>query len=149
MMKGPGSFLIAAAALMAVPGSVFCNQQSAQSKKPVPSMTSDDVIADRPVRTAEPASPEAAKTGELSKPEDTSGKSSTEETSWRQAVKKARTQAEALQRTAEDTELRVTELRNQLSASGQGTGDRNQTMAELAAAGDTLKRQKAEARDAA
>jgi len=149
-MKSPGSVVIAAAALMALPAWVFCTQQNAQNnKKPVPSMTSDDVIADRPVQPAETASADRPRTSEQAKPADASGKASAEEIAWRQAVKKARALADSSQRAAEDTELRMTELRNQLSASGQGPGDRNQTMNDLAATGDTLKRQKAEAREAA
>jgi len=146
-MKSPRSVIIAAAALMALPVSVFCAQQSAQNKKPVPSLTSDDIIADRPVQPAETSSADRPKTSDQPKPAD--GKASAEEIAWREAVKKARKLADSTQRTAEDTELRVTELRNQLSASGQGPGDRNQTMNDLSATGDTLKRQKAEAREAA
>src|SRR5262249_22184729 len=148
-MKSPRSLTIAAAALMALPVCVFCAQQSAQNKKPVPSLTSDDVIADRPVQPAETAPADRPKTREQSKPADASGKASAEEIAWREAVKKARKLADSTQRTAEDTELRVTELRNQLSASGQGPGDRNQTMNDLSATGDTLKQQRAEAREAA
>lgn len=148
-MKSTGYLLLAAVALMALPVSTFCFQQSGQTRKPVPSMTSDDIIADRPVRPAEATPVEQPKTGDQAKPAEAGSKPSAEETSWRDAVKKARTRADSTLRAAEETELKVTDLRNQLAASGQGPGDRNQTMSELATVGDLLKRQRAEARDAA
>jgi len=147
-MKSRGSLVFAAAALITVPVSVFCLQQSAQNKKPVPSMTSDDVDAARPVRPPDEARATQPKPGEQSRPE-AGGKGSAEETAWQEAVKKARARAASTQRTAEETELQVTDLRNQLAASGQTPGDRNQTMNELAAVGDRLKQQRADAREAA
>jgi hypothetical protein len=111
-------------------------------------MTSDDVVADRPARPAEvpaagqPKSSEHGQTAEDRKP-------SAGELSWREAIKAARKQAESTQRRAEEAEIRITDLRNQLSAPGQGAGDRNQTMSDLGTAGDTLRQQKAEAREAA
>jgi len=146
-MKSPGSFVIAAT-LMAIPVSVFCNQQSSQNKRPVPSMTSD-VVAARPVHPADEASGDQPKTGDRANSTERGEKPSPDEIAWREAVKKARDRAEGTLRTAEETELRVTDLRNQLSASGQGAGDRNQTMAELGAVGDRLKQQRADAREAA
>ena len=154
-MKSPGSLLIAAAALLALPISVICSQQSTQTKRPiptpvrtpVPSMTSDDVVASRPAPSADAASADQPKTGDQSA--EAGGKSSAEEVSWRHAVKEARKRADSTKRAAEETEIRITDLRNQLAASGQGAGDRNQTMAEIGAAGDKLKQQKTEAREAA
>jgi seryl-tRNA synthetase len=150
-MKSPGSLLIAAAALMALPISVFCSQQSTQNKRPVPTpvptMTSDDVIASRPAPTTDSASADQPKTGDQTA--EAGGKPAAEEVAWRHGVKQARKQADSTKRAAEETELRITDLRNQLGASGQGAGDRNQTMADLAAMGDKLKQQKVEAREAA
>jgi hypothetical protein len=155
-MKSPGSLLATAVAVffptaiaVAFPVSVFCNQQSTQAKKPVPTMTSDDVAAARPAQPAEEPTAEQTKKGDQAKGSDPDGKPSAEETAWRESVKRARARADLTQRAAEETELKVTELRNQLSASGQAPGDRNQAMAELGEVGDRLKQQKAEAREAA
>jgi hypothetical protein len=153
IMKSPGSLLIAGAALLALPISVFCTQQSSQNKRPVPTpvptMTSDDVVASRPAPTTDSASADQPKAGDQAAAAEAGGKSSAEEVSWRHAVKEARKRADSTKRAAEETEIRITDLRNQLAASGQGAGDRNQTMAEIGAAGDKLKQQKSEAREAA
>jgi hypothetical protein len=148
-MKNPGPFLAMALVVMTVPVSVFCIQQSTQAKKPVPTMTTDDVVAGRPVRPADETPTNPTKQSDQAKGADTDGKPNADETAWRETVKKARARADSTQRAAEETELTVTELRNQLSASGQAPGDRNQTMADLAAVGDKLKQQRAEAREAA
>lgn len=145
-MKTWRCFAFATAALMVSPAAVFCNQQD---KRPVPSMTSDDVVAARPVRPAESASAAETKAGGQAKGSEAGGKPNPDELAWREAVRKARSRAEAAQRAAEETEIRVTDLRNQLSSSGQTAGDRNQTMSDLNAIGETLKQRKAEARDAA
>jgi DNA repair exonuclease SbcCD ATPase subunit len=112
-------------------------------------MTSDDVVAARPVGAAAETPADQTKQGDQAKNADGDGKPNADETAWREAVKKAHERANSSQRAAEETELRVTELRNQLSASGQEPGDRNQTMTELAAVGERLKQQRAEAREAA
>jgi hypothetical protein len=147
-MKSPGYLLTSAAVLLAVPVLGLCNQQNAQNKRPVPSMTSDDVLVDRPVRPVEVPSAGKPKTGDEAQTSP-SDKPSAAELSWREALKAARKQADSAQRRAEETELRITDLRNQLGAPGQGAGDRNQTMSDLGTVGDTLKQQKAEAREAA
>jgi hypothetical protein len=148
-MKNPGFLLATAVAAVALPVSVFCAQQSTPAKKPVPSMTSDDVVIARPVQPASEAAAEPAKHGDQAKSSDAGGKSNADETAWRESIKKARARADSTQRAAEETELRVTELRNQLSASGQGPGDRNQTMADLGEVGIKLRQQRTEAREAA
>jgi hypothetical protein len=147
-MKSPGYFIISAAVLISVPVLGICNQQNAQTKTPVPSMTSDDVLGYRPVRPVEAPSAGQPKTGDEAKAAE-GEKPSAAEVSWREAIKAARKQADSTQRRAEETELRITDLRNQLGAPGQGAGDRNQTMSDLGTVGDTLKQQKAEAREAA
>jgi len=147
-MKSRGYFITSAAVLMALPILGLCSQQNPQPKSPVPSMTSDDVIVSRPSRPLETPSAGQPKSSEQSQAKE-NDKPSAAEVSWREAIKAARKEAESAQRRAEEAELRITDLRNQLGAPGQGAGDRNQTMSDLGTAGDSLKQQKAEARAAA
>jgi chromosome segregation ATPase len=76
-------------------------------------------------------------------------KVSAEESAWRDRVKIARSRAKELQRTAEEAELRITQLRNELGASGQSAAYRNNTAAELEQAGKRAAELRAEARAAA
>ena len=148
MIKSRGYFITSAAVLMTLPVLGLCSQQNPQPKSPVPSMTSDDVIVSRPSRPAEAPPPGEPKSGEKSQAKE-NDKPSAGEVSWRESIKAARKESESAQRRAEEAELRITDLRNQLGAPGQGAGDRNQTMSDLSTIGDTLKQQKAEAREAA
>jgi len=147
-MKSRGYFITSAAVLMTLPVLGLCSQQNPQPKSPVPSMTSDDVIVDRPSRPVETPSAGQPKSKEQGEAKE-NDKPSAAELSWREATKAARKQADSAQRRAEETELKITDLRNQLGAPGQGAGDRNQTMSDLGTVGDTLRQQKAEAREAA
>ncbi|MFP5263163.1 MAG: hypothetical protein ACLGJB_14780 [Blastocatellia bacterium] len=72
-----------------------------------------------------------------------------EEASWRERVSKARERSKALEQAAEETELRVTALRNDLSASGESAKFRNGTAAELAQAGQQLSELRIQTRAAA
>jgi chromosome segregation ATPase len=65
-------------------------------------------------------------------------KVSAEELSWRERVAKARSRAKELERAAEEAELRITALRNDLGTSGQSARYRNDVAAELDQAGQRL-----------
>ena len=128
-------------------------QQPAVGRKKAPRLTTEDVI--QPV-TAQPAAespkaedankPDAAKTDAAktdgAKAEDAKQpaevKTSAEESAWRERASKARERAKALERAAEEAELRITELRNGLGVSGQSARYRNETAAELESAGQKL-----------
>ncbi len=123
-------------------------QQPAVGRKKAPRLTTEDVI--QPViaqPTAESPKPEdAAKTDtpktDGAKAEDTRQpaevKPSAEESAWRERASKARERAKALERAAEEAELRITALRNGLGVSGQSARYRNETAAELESAGQKL-----------
>jgi chromosome segregation ATPase len=72
-----------------------------------------------------------------------------EESSWRDRVGKARDRAKELERVAEEAELRITALRNELGVSGQSARQRNDTAAEIGLAGERLSELRAQARIAA
>lgn len=128
-------------------------QQPAVGRKKAPRLTTEDVI--QPV-TAQPAaeSPkaedanktDAAKTDAAkTDPAKAEGakqpaevKASAEESAWRERTNQARERAKALERAAEEAELRITELRNGLGVSGQSARYRNETAAELESAGQKL-----------
>jgi chromosome segregation ATPase len=76
-------------------------------------------------------------------------KTNPEETSWRDQVGKARTRAKELERAAEEAELRITALRNELGISGESARHRNDTAAELDQAGQRLSAAQGQARVAA
>src|SRR5260370_12653446 len=123
-------------------------QQPATGRKRVPTLTSDDVYAQR-------SAPQATEVTEEGGPKPVSVKGapggkavSTEESDWRESVKNARERVKTAERTAEEAELRVTALRNQLGASGQGARDRNETAADLEAAGQRVIQLRAAAREA-
>ena len=121
-------------------------QQPAASRKRVPTLTTDDVYAQRSApATADATEDPALKTAGA----PANGKPvSPEESAWRENVKNARERAKAADRAAEEAELRVTALRNQLGQSGQGPRDRNETANELDAAGQRVIELRAQARDA-
>src|SRR6185295_18793516 len=132
--------------------------QQAQTRKRVPVLTTDDVVRERPqsqvVET--PGVEGKAKAGDSEKPAATTagtkvgsdGKVDPAEAAWRERVEKARAKAKAAQRSAEEAELRINELRNQLGSSGGTPKDRNQTAAELDQMGQRTKELRAEARAA-
>jgi hypothetical protein len=133
--------------------------QQAQAKKRVPVLTTDDVVRERPqveVVEGARAGAEGKKAGDTDKPAATAAgtkagagdKADPAEAAWRDRVEKARAKAKAAQRTAEEGELRVNELRNRLGNSGGTPKDRNQTAAELEQMGQRLKEMRAEARAA-
>jgi hypothetical protein len=164
-MKRFSSFL-AFAFVLALLCAWSSNAQQTEVRKKTPRLTTDDVITTRtgtvteaPVTTAEePAKKagEAVKSGsaksDAAKPDTKAtasiDKTSTDEAVWREQVAKARADAESLERTAEEAELRTTQLRNDLGSSGQDTRQRNATAAELDNAGKQLTELKTQARAA-
>ena len=132
-------------------------QQPAAGRQKAPRLTTDDVrpVAEQP--TVEPK--ESSKPEETVKPEATDPKAgqptagavkaSEEESSWRERVGKARQRAKELERATEESELRITGLRNELGVSGQSARYRNDTAAELGQAGQRLSELRVQARAAA
>ena len=134
-------------------------QQPTPVKQKAPRLTTDDVnpvpapqasseSKETPAKGDETAKADEAevKPGE---PKTTEVKVSAEEASWRENVAKARDKARQAERSAEEAELRITKLRNDLGTSGQSPRYRNETMAELGQAGQRLTERRAEARAAA
>ncbi|HXG67743.1 MAG TPA: hypothetical protein VNO70_21755 [Blastocatellia bacterium] len=117
-------------------------------------MTTDEVIRPKVEETTTEATAEKAAetTAEAAQPaaeaKAADDKASPEESAWRERVQQARARAKETERAAEEAELRITELRNQLYATGTPK-DRNETAAELDAAGPKLQELRAQARAAA
>jgi len=125
-------------------------QQPAVGRQKSPRLSTDDVLG--PVAQPLAGSKEAKAEGTEAKAGAKKGseaKVSPEELAWRERVKTARARAKDLQRAAEEAELRITELRNELGASGQSAAYRNNTAAELEQAGKRAVELRAEARAAA
>jgi hypothetical protein len=144
--------------------SVTAIQQPASRQKP-PRLTTDDVVRTPVTEPAADSKDAATKPEPATKPESatksdvveskseqakaTESKVSAEEASWRERVGKARSRAKELERSAEEAELRITQLRNELGTSGQTARYRNDTIAELGQAGQRLTEVRAQARAAA
>jgi chromosome segregation ATPase len=126
--------------------------QQPGARQKVPRLTTDDVARPPAAQPAEEPKEGAAKTEEANKPNEAVAttaqptaaeeKVSAEESSWRDRVSKARNRAKELQRAAEEAELRITALRNDLGTSGQSARYRN----DIAAAMDQAGRQAADLR---
>jgi len=131
-------------------------QQSSSNRQRSPRLTTDDVV--RPAVSPTTESKEVAVKAEDGKlaavdakpgqPKASETKMSPEESAWRDQVAKARNRAKELQRSAEEAELRITALRNDLSTSGQSARYRNETAAELELAGQRLATLRTQARAA-
>lgn len=129
-------------------------QQSAPARKRTPSMTTETLS-----KPADQAAPEAqsevlaGKAGDsgLTNPpaQPADDKVTAEEQAWREQIADGRNQAKAAERAAEEGELRVTALRNQLEASGLTPQARNETAAEMNQAGQQLTALRAYAKAAA
>ena len=138
-------------ALTLILGVCVAAQQPAP-RKPVPRMTTEDVM--QPVAST----PDEAKDGkavdagaEAGKPDAAKGEKravSADEAAWRERVSRARDKAKALERAAEEAELHITSLRNELGVSGRGAQYRNQIAADLEAAGQKLNDLRKQSRDA-
>jgi chromosome segregation ATPase len=134
-------------------------QQPATGRQKAPRLTTDDVVRPSAVLPSAESKEAAAKPEDVAKadpaepkagqPKATEVKISEEEASWRERVGKARTRAKELERAAEEAELRITALRNELGTSGQSARFRNDTAAELGQAGQRLTELRAQARIAA
>ncbi|HSE97742.1 MAG TPA: hypothetical protein VLD57_05680, partial [Blastocatellia bacterium] len=122
-------------------------QQPAVGRKRVPSLNSDDVARSRTEQTVEGQS--GADKSDPARAQAGSDKPNAEEAAWRERVSQARQRAESLERSAEQAEIQVTELRNALGVSGQTARYRNNTAAELERAGQRLLELRAQAREAA
>ncbi|MFY9572306.1 MAG: hypothetical protein WAV20_12980, partial [Blastocatellia bacterium] len=111
-------------------------EQPAVDSKPTPEKPGDAPVegALEP-KTAQPKASEATVTAD--------------ESSWRERVNKARDRAKEVERAAEETEIRITTLRNDLGVSGQSARYRNDTAAELEQAGQRLSQLRVESRAAA
>jgi hypothetical protein len=134
-------------------------QQPAAGRQKAPRLTTDDVVrppAEQPtsepkeaaVKPEDSAKVEGAEP-KMGQPKGTETKVSAEEASWRDRVGKARNRAKEMERAAEEAELRITALRNELGASGQSARYRNDTAAEIGQAGQRLAELRAQARIAA
>jgi len=131
--------------------------QQPANRQRSPRLTTDDVarqpVAPTPVEAKNAAKPEDGKPGAAEaksaegKPAET--KSSPEETEWRDRINKARKHTKELERAAEEAELRVTALRNELAASGGSAKHRNETAAEMDDSGQRLVVARSQARAAA
>ena len=134
-------------------------QQPATGRQKAPRLTTDDVVRPPTEQPTGESKDAAAKPEDLAKadpaepktgqPKAAEVKVSVEESSWRERVGKARTRAKELERAAEESELRITVLRNELGTSGQSARFRNDTAAELGQAGQRLTELRAQARVAA
>ncbi|HKQ09076.1 MAG TPA: hypothetical protein VJ464_28395 [Blastocatellia bacterium] len=140
-----------ALALILALGICAIAQQPAQKKR-VPRMTTEDITQAAASTTDEVKDAKAAEAGaEAGKPDAAKGDkraTSSDEAAWRERVTQARDKAKALARAAEEAELRITSLRNDLGVSGRGAKDRNQIAADLEAAGqkvNELRKQSSEA----
>lgn len=135
-------------ALLVIPAAA---QQPATGRKKVPSLTTDDVARPAIEQPTEPKSV-AVKSEEVGSSVPTrvvDARTSPEESSWRERVSKARDRAKGLERAAEQTELRITSLRNDLGVSGQSARYRNDVAAEIQQAGQQLSDLRAQSRAAA
>jgi len=126
-------------------------QQPAQRKR-APRMTDDDVtqpVASTPSDETKDAPADAkAEAGKPEAAKDEKKAVSADEAAWRERIAQAREKAKALERAAEEAELRVTSLRNELGVSGRGPQYRNQIAADLEAAGQKLNELRKQSRDA-
>jgi chromosome segregation ATPase len=139
--------------VLLLPSVALAQQRQPESKKS-PSLTTEDMV--KPAGQSASATDGevgAAKIGDAdaqkSPPQPAGETASPEELAWREQVANARARVKATERTAEEAELRITALRNQLSASGQTPQARNETAAELNDAGLQLTELRSAAKAAA
>lgn len=89
---------------------------SAQPKAPVPTLTTDDVVGSKPFAPApagKTAAQDVASTTSVKTEDDPKKKAEKE---WNDRLKKAQETLSELERRADQTDLRITQLRNQLSS---------------------------------
>src|SRR5262245_34795100 len=118
-------------ALLGAISIVALAQQPPAQRKRVPRLTTEDVAGEKAASTTVEVSAEEAKAGQpKTKSAAAEEKISPEEATWRENIKQARARAKQTERDAEEGELRVTEIRNQLNATNQTTAQRNQAAAD-------------------
>jgi hypothetical protein len=123
--------------------------QQPAPRKPAPRMTSDDMMPPVASTPADEAKDANAKTeADKSAGAKNDKPVSADEAAWRERIRQARDKAKALQRAAEEGELRVTALRNELGVSGRSPQYRNQIAANLDTAGQQLTELRKQSRDA-
>jgi hypothetical protein len=131
-------------------------QQPSSVSRRAPSLTTEDLVKPQSSQPSS-VSPSDATVGntregdgsESPPRESDESKVNPEEVSWREQVAKARENVKASERAADEGELRITALRNNLAVSGQTPQYRNDTAAELDEAGRQLTELRARARAAA
>lgn len=131
------------------------NAQQTEGRKRTPRLTTEDVVTTRtgkttetPVATVEESSKKVGDAVKSATPKTAAKtdaeanaageKNSADEKAWREQIAKARQQAETLERSAEEAELHITELRNSLGVSGQDPKTRNAIAQEMDQAGKQL-----------
>lgn len=129
-------------------------QQATPARKMTPSLTTETMLKP-PGQSASEAQSEAlaVKTGDSGAtnppPQTADDKVTAEEQAWREQIANVQDRVKAAKQAAEEGELRITALRNQLAISGQTPQARNETAAELNQAGQQLTALKASAKAAA
>jgi chromosome segregation ATPase len=113
-------------------------QQPDQNRR-VPRMTSDDLMQPTSSSSDETGDGKPADGKAGGKVEGAKGAVSADEASWRERIAQARERAKQTEKAADDTELRVTNLRNELGQSGHGAQYHNQLAADLETTGQQLK----------
>jgi chromosome segregation ATPase len=129
-------------------------QQPAVGRQKSPRLTTDDLArppAERPLADSKEAAASSGRPADANAAQAKAAdvKVSAEESSWRDQVIKARNRAKETQRTAEEAELRITALRNDLGKQGQSTQYRNEIVAELDRVGKQLPELRTQAHAAA
>ncbi|MBI3652498.1 MAG: hypothetical protein HY231_15870 [Acidobacteria bacterium] len=139
--------------------------QQTEVRKRTPRLTTEDVVTTRtskttetPVNTVDEPSKKAGDAVKSANPkgdakvgadgQEVPEKNNAAEKVWREQIARARERAEATERAAEEAELRITELRNSLSVSGQDAKSHNALAEEMDRAGKQLAELKNQARAA-
>lgn len=152
-MKVASSLLIQIAVLGGLTVSV------AQTRKPVPTLTTDDVVTSRPAAPptvptkAVDARPEkdekSASTAKAKSASPTEDAAKIAEKAWNEKLRKAQEKTRGLELQADQTELMITQLRNQLfSAEAKSPETSGQINARIAELSTQTKRLRAEAKTA-
>ncbi|HVF89954.1 MAG TPA: hypothetical protein VNH22_07795 [Blastocatellia bacterium] len=141
--------LIALAAAVLLCSNSLEAQQPAVGRKRVPRLTTDDIVRLKTEPVAEESTDaKPVEAGKAAAPA-ADAKATPEESAWRERVRAARERAKDMERAADEAELRITRLRNDLGVSGQSSRYRNETAAQLDEAGHRLTELRAAARKAA
>jgi len=154
-MKGLRLFALLGV-LSALPVCTMAQQpQPTPTPKKIPTLRTEDVLPHGTV-VDEVESPAGAKKPDGAKPSVGKGEKaaaekpevSPEEQMWRDNIKEARQRAESAERSAEEAELKITDLRNQLNTPGRDPRDRNAIVAEMGQQAESAKQLRDEAKQA-